>query len=137
MFKKLLLTTLLIASMNVHAEANTSAKLGTYTQQQPKGYQSFSSYHEYTISNNTANSQNISVCFTLLTCSENIELVRQTRICKSFILPAWKTVSDANTLFLQTNYTFQGGCDVKAVTETTGGTYSIAIDKGFFSVSPY
>ena len=133
--KRVLLLGLLLVSPIVFADATTVAKLDYF----PPDYHfplntniTFWSSHDYTIINNTAAVQHISVCFDIVTCPEQPQWTRSTRDCRSFDLAPGQSKSDHKGINVTVNYPFRGWCKILAQTETTGGTYSKTQDNKQF-----
>lgn len=130
-FKKSLGLLALIFSQSVLASATTAARLDYF----PPDYHfplnsniTFWSSHDYTIVNNTAQKQSISVCFDIIACPEHPQWTRNTRDCRSFDLNPGESKTDHKGINVTVNYPFNGWCQIYAQTETTGGSYSKSQD---------
>lgn len=134
-FKNIIVLSTLLASASLQAESDTIAKLDSpYKRIQAFRDATFYSQHGYTVSNNTAFTKSISVCYDLITCPEWQYHVKSVRDCIAFDLQPWETKSDRKTISLTVNYGITGWCHVKAITETTGGTPSKSEDVEMFEI---
>ena len=134
MLKKSILLSLLLSG-SVFAESNTSAKLDQEWDKIPVNtWAQFYSTHAFTVSNNKSQLQSISMCFNLIVCPDSKNYMKIERDCKSYALEAWHTISDRKSIKVGFIYPMRGQCRVIASTETTGGTYSKAIDEKRFYV---
>jgi hypothetical protein len=101
------------------------------------------SRHAYSLYNDTAQVQNISLCFDIVVYyrgrlkndpeNKHDPVIKNVRECESHILSPNETQSGIKNLSIRSKYA-DGSYHVLAQTETTGGTYSIAKDLNGFWV---
>lgn len=99
-------------SSTTYVDALTKGLIGQVTEIYSK--------HDYSISNDSPNTQTVSVCYTTTSCTDVPSNMRTIRTCEQITLGSMVTKAGSKIQDLKSIYNFYGYCNVVSTTEING-----------------
>jgi hypothetical protein len=132
--KKIALIAALL-STQVFAGGSTTTHTDPVTYGAQNRYTEIFTGHAYTVTNDSATSQNLQVCYTTTACAEYPANTQRVFSCDNVTLGIGQTKSGNFIQDLKAIYKFHGWCNVNAATEIKGWIYQISRSDGNLSIT--